>query len=201
MNFKALHKQKKYILVAAAAGILSIFLPWLTVSAGIFGESISRSTNGFSGIGILAFFGFAAAGVLTFTGNNTLPFEKGTWMASLGAAAVSLLSVLIFMANTSGSLGSAGFAEAHFGFGLWISLVAAIALAASAWFLKSPEADLQSGLKDLKKNITSHLNTSSPVRDVPAGKNRLDELERLITLKNEGKISEDEYNEMKAKIF
>src|SRR6266536_3200206 len=56
MNFQTMSRQRKFIMIAAAAGIISVFLPWVTVS--IFGES--QSTNGFRSYGIVVFLAFAA---------------------------------------------------------------------------------------------------------------------------------------------
>lgn len=55
MNFNTLHKQRKAILIAAVIGVIGVFLPWITV--GFLGQNIH--SNGFHGIGILAFLALA----------------------------------------------------------------------------------------------------------------------------------------------
>ena len=58
MNFQTMHRQRKFILIAAAAGVISMFLPWVSISA--FGMDVGQSNNGVRGGGILIFFLFAA---------------------------------------------------------------------------------------------------------------------------------------------
>ena len=68
MNFQALHKQRKYILVLAAIGAISVFLPWFTISAEGLGVRISDSESGFHGTGILVFFAFIGTGIVALAG-------------------------------------------------------------------------------------------------------------------------------------
>ena len=37
MNFQTLNKQRKMILIAAAIGLIAVFLPWIKMSASILG--------------------------------------------------------------------------------------------------------------------------------------------------------------------
>jgi len=201
MNFATLHKQRKLVLIAAAVGLIAVFLPWITVSAGMFGQSISQSTNGFHGIGILAFLAFAGAGIIAFLGNQATSLDKGNWFAALGCGAVALLAVLIFIFNSSGSMGSFGFADAGFGFGLWIAILAAAAVVVAAWLLKSPGDSLQSGFESLKKNIPGAVASTPTTNTTTAGTDKMAQLEKLIALKTEGKITEEEYQDLKSKIF
>ena len=71
MNF---HKQKLYALIAAGVGVISCFLPWWSFSFGGFGLG-GYSVNGMHGLGILVFLGFIGAGVVSFLGDKTKPFE------------------------------------------------------------------------------------------------------------------------------
>ena len=201
MNFSTLHKQRKLILLAAVAGIIAVFLPWVTVSASMFGASVTHSTNGFRGAGILAFLAFAGAVIVPFTGNQAAALDKSAWFGALGCGAVALLAIVIFIFNSSGNMGNFGIADAGFGFGLWIALVAAAGVVAAAWLLKSPGDTLQSGFDSLKKNIPA-VQSNPPA----AGNNAntpgvISQLEKLAVLKDEGKITEEEYQELKAKLL
>ena len=72
MNFETMSKQRKMILIAAAVGIISIFLPW-TSFAGF-------TANGFRGGGIIVFICFLAAGFLSYTGDQSANLNKMNWM-------------------------------------------------------------------------------------------------------------------------
>ena len=201
MNFQTLNKQRKFILIAALAGVIAIFLPWMTVSAGFLG---SQSTNGFHGIGILAFLSFVLAGAFSLSGEQTHPLDKTLWVLALGAGALALLAAIIAIANTFS--GEYGFVSASVGFGLWIALAASLAVALSAWILKTPGDSLKSGFDSLKKNFSVPAGPAAPPAPPPAagntgGAGNLAELERLIELKNKGSITEEEYQRLKSKLL
>ena len=82
------------------------------------------------------------------------------------------------------------------GIGIWIALLASLGIVASAWLFKKPGDSLQAGFESLKKSMP--VSTNQPSK--PANTSKVDELEKLINLKNEGKISEEEYEQMKAKL-
>src|SRR5882757_9417480 len=180
MNFQTMHRQRKFILIAAVAGLIAVFLPWVTISAGFFG---SQSTNGFHGIGILAFLAFVLGGAFSLPGEQTAPLDKTMWLLALGAAALALLAAIIAIANTLG--GGFGFITPTIGFGLWIALAASLGMVLSAWLLKAPDSSLKSGFDSLKQNFAAPAGPSpapppasnSTTTTTP---NRMVELERLI---------------------
>jgi len=201
MNFQTLHKQRKFVLLSAVLGLISVFLPWKTVSAGLFGASMSEGINGFHGAGILTFLLFIVAGIVAFLGNQTAALDKGSWMAVMAAGAVALIGVIINISTTSGN--SMGFVELSVGLGCWIALVAAIGVVGSAWLFRNPGDNLKEGFENLKKNISS-LNVpaaGSGTPPKPDSNNKVAELERLIRLKDAGHITEEEYQQMKSKIL
>lgn len=187
MDFSTLHKQRKFVLVAAAVGTISCFLPW----ASALGFTVA---NGLHGKGILVFMAFIAAGVISLLGKTTDAFDKAMWMAVLIAGAIALLFTVLFMTDISGAFG------ASIGFGLWIALLSSIGVLASAWAYKSPSDTLQGGFDSLKNKVSSSLNsTGTSAQGSSPGK--VDELERLIKLRDEGKITQEEYEDMKSKIM
>src|SRR5437868_9913628 len=117
MNF---HKQKLYALIAAALGVISMFLPWWSI--GFLGGSV----NGMHDLGIVAFLGFAGAGVLSYIGDKTKPFEGQNKMIAAGcfagAAAVTLIQYLRASSFTD--------------FGIWLSLICGIGGAVIVYVLK-----------------------------------------------------------------
>lgn len=200
MNFNTLHKQRKAILIAAVIGVIAVFLPWITV--GFLGQSIHR--NGFHGIGILAFLALAGAGAVSLLGNQSSSLDKGIWFAALALGGLALLAVVIFIVNTSNDLGSVGgFAGVGFGIGLWLTLIGSAGVVAAAWLLKSPGDSLRGGFESLKNNIPGNISTTTSHNpgSTSAGGDKMAQLERLITLRNEGKITEEEYQDLKSKIL
>ncbi len=189
MDFATLNKQRKFILIAAAIGIISIFLPWLSFSG--------LSINGFHSYGILVFIGFAGAGVVAVLGDQTKAVDKAMWMAELIAGAISLLFTIIYITSIP-DIGGFGMG---YGIGLWIALVASVGVLGSAWFLKSPEDNLQGGFDSLKTKVVTAANSNTIATSAPAKSSKVEELEKLIKLKEEGKISEEEYQELKSKLI
>lgn len=188
MNFQTMSKQRKYILIAAAVGIIAVFLPWLTLSA--FGTS--ESVNGFRSYGIVVFIAFAVAAIISLMGDQTKTLDQTMWMIVLIAGAAGALFTIIFFSKLN-----SGFGMVDPGFGIWISLIAAAGVLGSAWLYKNPADSLKSGFESLKKSMP----TGSDSTMTTSNNSKISELERLIQLRNEGKISEEEYQQMKSKLM
>jgi hypothetical protein len=193
-----MHKQRKYILIASAVGIIALFLPWTTVSVGIFGVSNSESTNGFHSYGIAVFFAFAATGVVAFLGEKEKQLSQNMWLAALAGGAVALLFSLIFWVAGSGTYANYGFVEAHRGVGAWIAPLAAAGIVAFTWMLKKPTDNLKQSLESITKSLSSA--QAKPIVPEAVSANKLTELERLVKLKEQGNISEEEYQSLKSKL-
>ncbi|HEY8780193.1 MAG TPA: SHOCT domain-containing protein [Mucilaginibacter sp.] len=193
MDFATLNKQRKFTLIAAVVGVISIFLPWIAVSG--FGVSISE--NGLHSYGVMAFIGFIGAGVVAITSDQTKPLDKAMWFVELIAGAIALIFTLIFMTSLSGGESLVG----GYGIGIWISMLASIGVLASAWLLKSPEDNLQDSFEILKTKVTNAAGSNASGTSSTTGTSKVDDLERLIKLREEGKISEEEYTALKAKIL
>lgn len=187
MSFQSMSQQRKLILIFSAIGVISVFLPWITIT--IFGET--ESVNGFRGAGIVVFLAFAAGIVIAITGNQNMKLDRVMWLAALAAGIIALLFVIISFGNTSE--GGMGLIEPGHGFGIWLALVCSVGILGIAWFLKNPGDNIRASIDGIKQNkfVT---NSSTP-------HSKVGELERLIELKNQGKISEEEYQEMKSKII
>jgi hypothetical protein len=198
MNFQTMNKQRKLILFASLAGIISIFLPWF--SAGAFGFSVH--VNGFHGWGILAFLCFVAALVISLIGNQPQPLDKSIWFVAMICGVLCLLSIIITI--LSSQTADYGFASAGLGFGIWIALIAGIAVVVFAWIFKNPADNLKGGFESLKKTVAtsasafSNTNTSNAA---VTGDNKIAELERLIKLKENGSITEEEFQQLKSKLI
>ena len=146
MNFQTMNKQRKFILISAAVGVISMFLPWFRIS--IFGYS--SSVNGLHGSGILVFICFAAAGALSFIGDQTKSLEKTFWFISLACGALATLIVVwnyIDASSSSFGMGSA------ISIGFYLAGLAAIAVLASAYLFRSPGDSIKGGFDSLKQDI------------------------------------------------
>lgn len=203
MNFQTLHKQRKFILISAIAGVISIFLPWKTISAGIFGAGMSEGVNGFHGAGIMAFLVFIVAGIVSIMGDQTRAMDRNTWLVALAAGAIALLCAVINIATTYGN--SMGFVDLGVGFGCWLALVAGIAVAGSSWLFRNPTDNLKDGFAGIRKNLSSIAGGSVAEKTVTgtpkSSPGNIADLEKLIQLKNAGHITEEEYQNMKSKIL
>jgi hypothetical protein len=159
MNFQIMTKQRKFTLIAAAAGIIAVFLPWATVSIGILGD---QSVNGFHSYGIGAFIGFVAAAVVALLGSHTTPFDKTRWMLSLITGVIALLFIVIFIGNISNAVGGGfGMISVGMGIGIWIALAAALAIVTFGWLFKSPDDTLKGAFDSLKKDIAMATSSGS----------------------------------------
>jgi hypothetical protein len=188
MSFQTMSSQRRFILISAAVGVISVFLPWFTIS--IFGET--QSTNGFHGGGIVVFLAFAAAIAISLMGNQTLKLDKIFWLSALASGAIAFLFIIISFGGSSDQIGM-GLVDAGHGIGIWIALLASLGILAFAWLLKNPGDDIKSAFEGVSgKKFTP---------PAPAATDKMDELEKLIELKNQGKITAEEYKEMRSKLI
>ena len=225
-----MYKQRKFIFIAAVAGLIAMFLPWVTVSAGgIFegsGEG-SMSENGMHGAGIGVFLSFLCAIALSLLGEQTKALEKTNWLVALAAGAGALLFAAILLLNMPKN-GPMEFVKSSVGYGAWMALAAAVVVLVSAWMFKNPEDTLKGNFDKLKSDFSkATLNgTGSPsdslkavsetpaapanaepvVRNKPdnnaaANSDKMDQVLKLIELKSQGKITEEEYQQLKSKLL
>lgn len=146
MNFQTMSKQRKYVLIAAAAGIIGVFCPWVSV----FGFSI----NGFHGVGIFIFLCLIAAGALTLMGDQTKNLDKTYWMITLIAGGLAALIMIINFINVLSDLSALGF-------GFYLTLLGSIGVVAAAFMFRSPEDNIKGGFDSLKKDIDTKMNTTN----------------------------------------
>lgn len=146
MNFQTMNKQRKFILIAAAAGILGMFLPWVSV----FGYSV----NGMHGEGIVVFLALLGAGVVAFLGDQTKSLEKTFWFIALACGAVAtLITVINFIRGME--------AISYYGIGFYLATAASIAVLACAYMFRSPGDSIQSGFNSLKSDIEKKTDNNS----------------------------------------
>ena len=115
-----LSKKQIAVLVAAGVGVISVMLPWMSAFGLV-------SFSGFSDwAGVLSFLLFlAAAGLCLFSDKIPNLTEKNAKLATVGAGGLAALFTFIFMARASFNFLS---------FGVWLCLLAGVAVAVLTWF-------------------------------------------------------------------
>ncbi len=154
MNFQTMSKQRKFVLISAAVGFISMFLPWMSVSM----LGYSQSVNGMHDKGILIFLCFVASGGIAYLGDQTKNLDKTMWAVTLLAGAIALIFTIWYYSEASGSIMGTSF----IGFGVYIAAIASIGILASAYMFRSPNDNLKDGFNSMKKDIESKIgNTPS----------------------------------------
>lgn len=151
MNFQTMNKQRKFVLIASAIGVISMFLPWISVS--IFGYT--QSQNGMHDLGILVFICFLVSAAIAYLGDQSKNLDKNMWGITLAAGAIAIISTIGFYFKASDSI----MGNSLVGFGLYIGGLAAIGVLASAYIFRSPTDNLKDTFNTMKKNIESKINT------------------------------------------
>ncbi len=149
MNFQTMSKQRKFILIASAAGVVSMFLPWVSIS--LFGYT--QSVSGMHDIGILVFLCFVASGAIAYLGDQTKNIDKTKWGIVLAAGTIAVLSIIYFYFKMSESIMGSSFV----GFGLYISAIAALGVLGSAYMLRSPTDNIRDSFNNIKKDIEGRM--------------------------------------------
>ncbi|MGN6530877.1 MAG: hypothetical protein ACTHK0_03890 [Ginsengibacter sp.] len=155
MNFQTMSKQRKFVLISAAIGFISMFLPWVSIS--ILGYS--QSVNGMHDKGIVVFIGFVAVGLIAWLGDQTKNLDKTMWTVTLLAGAVALLLTIWFYSEATSSI----MGSSLVGFGVYIAAIASIGILASAYLFKSPGDNLKDGFNSMKRNIENKLGSAGSV--------------------------------------
>lgn len=155
MNFQTMNRQRKFVLISAAVGFISMFLPWVSISM----LGYSQSVNGMHDKGILVFLCFVASGVIAYLGDQTKHLEKTMWTVTLLAGAIALLFIIWFYSQISDSV----MGSSMVGYGLYIAVIAAIGILGSAYLFRSPADNLHDGINSVKKDIQNKMSNTGSV--------------------------------------
>ncbi len=153
MNFQTMSKQRKFILIAAGIGVLSMFLPWIKIS--IFG--ISNSVNGMRDKGLLVFACFVVAGIIAYMGDQTKNLNRTNWFIVLISGAIASLLMIWFYSDASGTM-----ASSLLSYGFYLSTLSAIGIVVSAYLFKSAGDTIKGGFDQLKNDITDKTKSNNP---------------------------------------
>ena len=143
MNFDTMSTQRKTILIAAAVGVIAMFLPWVSTILG--------SANGMRGGGIIAFICFLAAGFLAFSGDQTTNLNRMNWMLTLIAGAIALIVTVVNFFDIPSVVR---------GYGVYVAMSASIGVLVFAWMHKSATDNLQTGFDTLKSSFSNNTTTT-----------------------------------------
>jgi len=123
-----MHKQRLAVIIAAGLGIIGTFLPWVSISLGMFGSvSVSGIQAGWQGI--LVFLLFAGAGVFAFLGDDrNKPIDSAFVKFVAIAGGVSFLIILL---NVIQAIGTGAL-----GMGIWLDLIMSLAIIAAPFVIK-----------------------------------------------------------------
>ncbi|HVZ97262.1 MAG TPA: SHOCT domain-containing protein [Chitinophagaceae bacterium] len=199
MNFQTLNKQRKFILIASVLGIISVFLPWVSIS--VFG--MSQSVNGFQGWGVVVFILFIVSLFVSLMGNQTEPLEGTNRLAAVACGIIILFSTIMGIKGSKTSLdGGLGLVDANAGIGFILALISGLALVLFSLIFKKSNDSLKKSIEGLKKSISIPA-VSAATNNEPAkkdGNDKIAQLERLTKLKESGNISEEEFQQLKSKL-
>lgn len=138
------------ILIAAAVGVICMFLPWVSISIPFLGQS--ASVNGMHDSGILVFLCLLAAGAIAFMGDQTTNLNKTNWMLIIIAGG---LAALIMVIKFFGNMDALDF----IGIGFYGVLAASLAIVAFTFMNRSASDSLQGGFDSLKGEMNRRMNT------------------------------------------
>lgn len=142
-------KQRKFVLISAAVGFISMFLPWVSIS--LFGYS--QTVNGMHGKGILVFICFVITAIIAWVGDQTKNLDKTIWSVTLLAGAVAFLLTIWFYSEATGSI----MGSSLVGFGVYIAAIASIGILGSAYLFKAPGDNLKDGFSSVKKAVEARI--------------------------------------------
>lgn len=119
-----MHKQRLAVIIAAGLGVISTFLPWISVF-GIF----TVSGLGVGWPGYLTFVACAAAGVFAFLGDDRNTAIESSYVKFVAIAGA--IPFLVILLNIFQALGTGGL-----GMGIWLALIATLAIVAVPFVIK-----------------------------------------------------------------
>lgn len=146
MNFQTMNKQRKFVLIAAAIGVIAMFLPWFRIS--FFG--MSSSINGMHGNGIIVFICFIIAGVLAYLGDQGKNLERTFWFITLASGALATIIMVWNLIDVSGNSFGMG---SVMSFGFYLAILAAIGVLLAAFLFRAPGDSIKGGFDSLKSDI------------------------------------------------
>lgn len=151
MNFQTMSKQRKFVLLSAALGVLSMFLPWISISV----LGFTQSVNGMHDKGIIVFVCFLVAGAVAYMGDQQRNMDRNSWTVSLAAGALALLLIAWFYFQTGDSI----LGSDLIGFGMYLAAIAAAGVLVCTFMFRTPGDTIRDGFGGLKNAIENRIHT------------------------------------------
>ena len=136
MNFQLMNKQRRFILIASTAGIISMFLPWVDI--------FFINLNGMHGRGIFIFFCFIACGLISIMGNQTLNLDRTMWMMTLLIGSIASLIMIYTFFDGAAKI---------FTYGFYLALFSCLGIVIAGYLFRPPGQNIKDGFDSLKKDI------------------------------------------------
>jgi hypothetical protein len=152
MNFQTMNKQRKFVLIAALIGVVSMFLSWGKIALfGYAAGSFKGMDIPYSFVPLLCFIG---CGILAYLGDQTLNVKITNWFIILICGALSALFAIWKFASMPTGVSA--------GLGIYLAILAAAGVLVAAFMFRAPEDNIKSGFDSLKKDINSKMNNPNP---------------------------------------
>lgn len=137
-----MNKQRQVILIIAIIGMLATFMPWVNIP-------IIGAINGARGIGWLTLILYAIPAVVTLLNDRTKQLEGASFYLALVPGIICSIIAIYKIIEFNSAMGDSGTPYADdigsgitIGFGLYLVILAGIAIPASAYLLKEqPKAE------------------------------------------------------------
>ena len=126
-------KQRMFVIAAAAVGIISLFLPFASVT--MLGITSSFSTIGTGALGYLLMVMFAVSLLLALLGKPSTSLKMGSIIGIIICAAIALLFLLMNAASAGDAGGDA--VEVSLGIGFWLAMLVCVAMPVLAFVFKN----------------------------------------------------------------
>lgn len=199
MDIQPINNRQKLLLAFSTAGMASIFLPWIKLSGGGTGKTIT----GLHGYGILVFVIFLAVAVLTIFEDFLIVYNKKLSRIINTAGALALLFIIIEEVTFSQiSITQLSHVRITYEPGACAAATMCVAIVISSIVCKTKKRSAQTEAKNLKKNILIPA-TSRPAKNIhsKSGESKMIDLRKLIRLKENGCITEEEFQQLKSKMI
>ncbi len=199
-----MHKQRRLLLTAVIVGIIATAFPWASQASGMFGFTTSTRLSAFMfSTGHWYFANILAAGVIAVWRDRTKELDRKMRRASFIVSVLAFVSLLLFYFDMRA-------ADFEVTIGLLLAFAAPIMISYIALTFKSPTYNLSDDMDQLGDMVGTvlkgeYLGTIKDKVGDMLGKekkpDRMEELEKLIAWRNEGKITSEEYEELKSKLL